>query len=138
MSENERKHDSQTCCCCQSWKAIFIAIAFLAIGAFLGHTMTMHGRGFRPAMMGRQWCPMSMRQPCCCHMMRGPCEWKWEGSYGHKFREGKEVCGKEKGWFERKADVRKCKPGCTCAKCTKKASRPSELKKPSCPMKEKK
>jgi len=96
MSENEKKHESQSCCCCQSWKAIFIAIALLAIGAVFGHVMTMRH---------------------CCPMMMGPCgdnygmkafwdrgEREREGGWEHKFRGEKEGRGEreEKGWFGHK------------------------------------
>jgi hypothetical protein len=130
MSENEKKHESQNCCCCQSWKAIFIAIALLAIGAVFGHVMTMRHH--------------------CCHM-RGPCgdgygmkacwdrgDREREGSLEYKFQGKKEVRGEEKGWFGRKADTGKHKPGCTCPICSKKAASFSEPNKASCPMMDKK
>ncbi|MCX5632476.1 MAG: hypothetical protein NTW93_02185 [Phycisphaerae bacterium] len=129
MSENEKKHDSQSCCC-QSWKAILIAIAFMAIGAVFGHKMTMMHN--------------------CCHM-RGPCGGgygrevcrdrdyrEYEGSFEHKFQEGKKVYGEQKGWFGHKADMGKCKPGCTCPICSKRAAGLSEPNKAGCPMMDKK
>jgi hypothetical protein len=120
MSENETKHESKSCCCCQSWKAIFIAIAFMAIGAFLGHKMTMmHHCGQM----------MFMNHPCCS-MMRGACG----GGYGMERQ-----CGFEhKGRFEHKFDTGKCKPGCTCPICSKKAAGLSDPNKATCPMMEKK
>ena len=130
MSENEKKNEGQNCCCCQCWKTIFIAIALLAIGAVFGHVMTMRHH--------------------CCHM-RGPCgdgygmkacwdrgDREREGSFEHKFREEKEVRGEQKGWFGHKADMGKCKPGCTCPICSKKAASLSEPNKASCPMMDKK
>ena len=39
MSEEEKKHDG--CCCCQNWKAIFITLALLIIGAIFGHILTV-------------------------------------------------------------------------------------------------
>ncbi len=126
MSENE-KHESRSCCCCQSWKAIFIAITFIAIGAAFGHIITMIHMGH------------------CCHM-RGPCGdgmracWDRDGrerecSFERKFRG--EDRGEENGWFEHKTDAGKCKPGCTCPMCLKKAGL-SEPNKPGCPMMDKK
>jgi len=121
MSENEKKNEGQKCCCCQCWKAIFIAIALLAIGAAFGHVMTMK----------------------CCPMM-GP----WGGGHGMKAcwdrgererreREGgwedkcqgeKEFRGEQKGWFGHKDDTGKCKPG------SMKGASLSEPGKASCPM----
>ena len=128
MSENEKKNEGQSCCCCQCWKAIFIAIALLAIGAVFGHVMTMK----------------------CCPMM-GPCgdghgmkacwdrgEREREGGWEHKFRGGKEVCGEKEEWFEHKTDFGKCKPGCTCPMCSKKGAFLPEPNKASCPMMDKK
>jgi len=131
MSENEKKHEGQSCCCCQCWKAIFIAIALLAIGAVIGHVMTM-------------------RHPCC--HMRGLCggydmracwdrgDREREGGFEHKFRWEKEGRGEreEKGWFEHKADTGKHKPGCTCPMCSKKAASLSDPNKASYPMMDKK
>lgn len=132
MSENEKKHESQSCCCCQSWKAIFITIALLAIGAVIGHKMTERHH--------------------CCHM-RGLCgdgygmrvcwdrgDREREGSFEHKFREGKEFRGEreQKGWFGHKADTEKHKPGCTCPMCSKRAAGLSEPNKANCPMMDKK
>jgi hypothetical protein len=125
MSENEKKHESQSCCCCQSWKAIFIAIAFMAIGALLGHAMTM---------MHHCCQMMTMNHPC--GQMMGPRggygrEARWdrddrerECRFEHKFREEKEVGGEQKGWFEHKTD--------------KRAARLSDPNKASCPMMDKK
>ena len=126
MSENEKKHESQSCCCCQSWKAIFIALALLAIGAAFGHVMTMRH---------------------CCPMMMGPCgdnygmkafwdrgEREREGGWEHKFRGEKEGRGEreEKGWFGHKADTGKCKPS------SMKGASLSEPNKANCPMMDKK
>jgi hypothetical protein len=127
MSENEKKNEGQSCCCCKCWGKIFITIALLAIGAVIGHVMTMRHH--------------------CCHM-RGLCggygreacwdrgEREHEGSFEHKFRWEKEGRGEreEKGWFGHKADTGKCKPGCTCPICSKKAASLSEPNKASCPM----
>ena len=124
MSENEKKNEGQRCCCCQCWKAIFIAIALLAIGAVFGHVMTMRHH--------------------CCHM-RGPCgdsygmkacwdrgEREREGGWENKFRGEKEGRGEQKGWFGHKADTGKCKPG------SMKGAGLSEPDKASCPMTDKK
>jgi hypothetical protein len=94
MSENEKKNEGQSCCCCKCWGKIFITIALLTIGAVIGHVMTMRHH--------------------CCHM-RGLCgdgmkacwdrgDREREGGFEHKFREGKEVYGEQKGWFGHKAD----------------------------------
>ena len=128
MSENEKKHDSQSCCCCQSWKAIFIAIVFIAIGAVLGHMITM--------------------MHLCCH--RGLCGGNYgmkicrdrgwmerEGSFEHNYRHGREAGDQHKDWSEHKADMGKCKPGCTCPICSKKAASLSEPNKAGCPMMDK-
>jgi len=126
MSEEEKKHNG--CCCCKCWKAIFITLALLIIGAIFGHVMTM--------------------RHCC--MMGGPCgdrgmkacwdrgDREREGGLEHKFRGGKEVCGGREGWSGPKGDTGKCKPGCTCPKCSKKAVRLSEPNKAGCPMMDKK
>ena len=129
MSENEKKNEGQSCCCCKCWKTIFIAIALLAIGAVFGHVMTV-------------------RHPCC--PMRGPCgdgygmKSCWVGGdreregMEHKFRGGKGVRGEQEGWFGDKDDTGKCKPGCTCPMCSKKAACLSDPNKASCPMMDKK
>jgi hypothetical protein len=135
MSENEKKHESQSCCCCQSWKAIFIAIAFMAIGAVLGHVMTMMHHCGKMAMNHPFGQMTAMRHPCC--LMMGPRgggygrEARWdrddrerECRFEHKFREGKEVGGEQKGWFEHKTG--------------KRAARLSDPNKASCPMMDKK
>lgn len=87
MSENEKKNEGQSCCCCKCWKTIFIAIALLAIGAVFGHVMTI-------------------RHHCC--PMRGPggdgygMKSCWDrgdrvcgGGLERKCRDGKEVCGEQ-------------------------------------------
>jgi len=130
MSENEKKNEGQSCCCCKCWKTIFIAIALLAIGAVIGHVMTIRHH--------------------CCRMM-GPCGdgcgmkacWDREDDgeregMEHKFRGGKEVRGEQEGWFGPKDDTGKCKPGCTCPMCSKKAASLSDPNKASCPMMDKK
>jgi hypothetical protein len=126
MSENEKKNEGQSCCC-KCWKAIFITIALLAIGAVFGHVMTM-------------------RHLCRPKMMMGPgggygMKARWdrggrerEGGFEHKFRGEKEVRGEQEGWFGHKADTGKHKPGCTCPICSKKAASLSEPNKASCPM----
>ena len=135
MSENEKKHDSQSCCCCQSWKAIFIAIAFVAIGAVIGHKMTI---------MHMMYCSHHMKELCGGGYGREACwdrgQRECEGGFEHKFHEKREVGGEraEKGWFGHKADIRKCKPGCTCPMCSKKAAGMSEPNKAGCPMMDKK
>jgi hypothetical protein len=132
MSENKKENEGQSCCCCKCWGRIFITIALLAIGAVIGHVMSMRHH--------------------CCHHMRGLCggydmracwdkgDREREGNFEHKFREGKEVRGEreEKGWFEHKADTGKHKPGCTCPICSKKAAWLSEPNKAGCPMMDKK
>ncbi len=132
MSEDEKKDEGQKCCCCcHCFKAIFMAIVLLVIGAAIGHVMTMKH---------------------CCPMM-GP----WGGGHGHSmkacwdkdrmghefyreptFQGEKEVGGKDKGWFGHKADMGKCKPGCTCPMCAGKGAGLSEPNKAGCPMMEKK
>jgi hypothetical protein len=121
MGENE-KHDSKSCCCCQSWKALFIAIAFMAIGAVFGHVLTM------------------MHLMCCNHHnMMGICG---GDGYGREVcwdrgeREGRGECG-EKSWFGHKGEAGKCQPGCTCPMCSKRAASLSEPNKASCPMMDK-
>jgi hypothetical protein len=128
MSEKENKNEGQSCCC-KCWGKIFITIALLAIGAVIGHVMTMRHH--------------------CCHHMRGLCgdgmrtcwdrgDREREGGFEHKFREEKECRGEEKGWFEHKGDMGKHKPGCTCPMCSKKAAGLSEPNKANCPMIDKK
>ena len=112
----------------------------MAIGAVLGHMMTMmHHCGY-----------MAMSHPCC-PMMRGPCgggygrevwqdrdDRECKGKFEHQFRQGKEAGDEQKGCFGHKADMGKCKPGCTCPICSKKAAGLSEPNKASCPMMDKK
>ena len=146
MSENEKKHDSQSCCC-QCWKAIFIAIAFMAIGAFLCHKITMMHHCGNMAMNHPCCQMMAMRHPCCPMMMRGPCGdgygregWRdrgkreHEGKFEHKMREGKE----QKGWFKHKSDRGKHQPGCRCPICSKRAAGLPDPNKAGCPMMDKK
>jgi hypothetical protein len=129
MSEDEKKDEGQKCCCCcQCFKAIVMAIVLLVVGAAIGHVMTMK---YCRAMMG-PWGGHGMKM--CCDRE----EMEREGNWGHKFEEEKEVGGKDKGWFGQKADMGKCKPGCTCPKCAKKGADLSEPGKGSCPMTEKK
>jgi hypothetical protein len=131
MSENEKKNEGQSCCCCKCWKTIFIAIALLAIGAVIGHVMSMrHPR-----------CPMMMGPGGDGYGMKA-C-WDREDDreregMEHKFREGKEIRGEQEGWFGNKDDAGKHKPGCTCPMCSKKAASLSEPNKASCPMMDKK
>ena len=147
MSENEKKHEGQSCCCCQSWKAIFIAIAFMAIGAVIGHIMTMMHQCCRMMAMNHPYCQMMPMRHQCCHIMREPYggdygreiwrergEREREGKFEHKFQEGKE----QKGWFGHKSDRGKHQPGCTCPICSKKAAGLPEPNKAGCPMKDKK
>ncbi len=131
MSENEKKHDSQSCCCCQSWKAILIAIAFMVLGAVIGHMMTM---------MHVRYChrgPFGAGYGYGMNVCRDRDDWRCEGRFEHKFRKGKEVGGEQKNWFGQKAEAGKCKPGCTCPMCSKKAVS-SEPDKTRCPMRDKK
>jgi hypothetical protein len=113
------KNEVQNIC----WKTIFIAIALLAIGAVFGHVMTV-------AMMG-PWGGPGMK--ACWAKGDRECKGMWE----HKCRGGKEICGKEKCWFGQKDDMGKCKPGCTCPKCTKMRACMEEPNKPVCPTMEK-
>ena len=130
MSENEKKHESHSCCCCQSWKAIFIAITFMVIGAVIGHMITMmHRCCHMKGMFGGNYGMKACRD-------RGPME--CQGSFEHNFQQGKEACGQQKNWSENKADMGKCKPGCTCPMCSKKAASLSEPNKAACPMMDKK
>jgi hypothetical protein len=130
MSENEKKNEGQSCCCCKCWKTIFIAIALLAIGAVFGHVMTMRHLGCPM----RGLCGDSYGMKACWD--RGDRE--REGGLEHKFRGGKEVRGEQEGWFGHKADTGKHKPGCTCPICSKKAASLSEPNKAGCPMMDKK
>jgi hypothetical protein len=141
MSENEKKHE---CCCgCQCLKAIVIAVVLLAIGALIGHVITVKQCG--PMGMnhpgGRM---MPMMCPCCCAMMKGQCGDRWDekfcpdkmdreckGKFESKCREGKD----QKGWFGHEIDKGKCPLGCTCPKCSKKGACLSEPNKAGCPMK---
>ena len=109
MNENEKKNEGQNCCCCKCWGKIFITIALLAIGAVIGHIMTMRHH---------------------CGHMRGLCG----DGYGMKacWDRGEREC---EGSSERKA---MCKPGCTCPKCSKKAAGLSDPNKACCPMMDKK
>ena len=111
------KNEVQRIC----WRTFFIAIVFLAIGAAFGHVMTVK----------------------CCPM-RGP----WGGGpgmkscwdrgrecgWGHKFLGEKGVCGKQKSRCGYKSEMGKCKPGCTCPKCLKKAACTPDPNKAGCPM----
>jgi hypothetical protein len=132
MSENEKKHESQNCCCCQSWKAIFIAIAFMVIGAVFGHMITkihmmMYHSGY---MMGGPYGGGYGRE---AFWDRGGRE--RECSFERKFQ-GRGECD-EKGWFGHKGEMGKCKPGCTCPMCSKMAASLSEPNKANCPMMDK-
>jgi hypothetical protein len=130
MSENEKKHESQSCCCCQSWKAIFIALALLAIGAAFGHVMTM--KHCCPMMMGRCGDNHSMK----AFWDRG--EREREGGWENKCQGEKEFRGEQKGWFEHRADTGKHKPGCTCPMCSQKGAWLPDPNKAGCPMMDKK
>jgi hypothetical protein len=118
MAENEIKPEKQNCCC-GCWKYILIAIIFLAIGFFAGHFVTMHHhwhhmKGFD----GMKACWHHDRDRECCE---------------HKCMKEKEECQEHKGCSEHKADMDKCKQGCTCPKCAKKAASVSEPNKPASP-----
>ena len=130
MSETEKKDEGQKCCCYQCFKAIFMAIVLLAIGAVFGHAAAM--RHCRSMMMG-PWGGGHGMKAC---WDRG--EREREGGWENKFQGEKEFRGEQKGWFGHKADMGKCKPGCTCPKCSKKGAGLSEPDKASCPMMEKK
>ena len=116
MSENEKKHESQSCCCCQSWKAIFIAIALLAIGAAFGHVMTMKCC----PMMG-PWGGGHGMKAC---WDRG--EREREGGWEHKFQGEKEFRGEQKGWFEHKAASLSEPNKASCPMMEKKAGKPEK------------
>jgi hypothetical protein len=128
MSETEKKNEGQKCCCCQCFKAIVMAIVLLVIGAAFGHVMTM------------KCCPMmgpwgsSHGMKACWD--RGDRE--REGGWEHKFQGEKEARGEQKGWFGHKADMGKCKPGCTCPMCSQKGAFLPDPNKASCPMMDKK
>jgi len=107
MSENEKKHESQSCCCCQSWKAIFITIALLVIGAVFGHVMTV------------KHCPM-MKSFGGGHCMK---------AFWDKGDRGERECN-----MEREFDAGRCEPGCTCPKCSKMGASLSEPNMAGCPM----
>ena len=130
MGENE-KHDSKSCCCCQSWKALFIAIAFMVLGAVFGHMLTM---------MHMMYCGHHMMGPCGGGYGREACrdrgERECEGRFERNFQGEKEGCGErgEKSWLGHKGEAGKCQPGCTCPMCSKKAAGLSEPNKASCPM----
>ena len=57
-----------------------------------------------------------------------------EDGWENKCQGEKEFRGEQKGWFGHKDDMGKCKPGCTCPMCSKKAASLSEPNKASCPM----
>jgi hypothetical protein len=125
MSETEKKDEGQKCCCCcQCFKAIVMAIVLLVIGAAIGHVMTM-----------KHCCPMmgpwggGHGMKACWDRGERECKGAWE----HKFEEGKELRGEQKGWFGQKADMGKHKPGCTCPMCSKMRAGLSEPDKASCP-----
>jgi len=112
MDENEKKNDGQSCCCCKCCGRIFVVIALLVIGAVIGHVMTIRHH---------------------CGHMRGLCG----DGYGMKTcwdRGDREY----KSDFEHKADMGKCKPGCTCPMCLKKTAGLSDPNKDSSPMMDKK
>jgi hypothetical protein len=111
MSEDEKKNEGHKCCCCQCWKTIFIAIALLAIGAAIGHIMTMHHQ--RCGMMG---CGDGYGMKACQERGERECE----------------------GSSECKAMSGKCQPGCKCPMCSKKAASSAEPNKAKCPMTDKK
>jgi hypothetical protein len=113
------KNDVQNIC----WKAIFIAIALLAIGAVFGHVMTIK---CCPMMVGPWGGGPGMK--ACWDRGDRECKGAWE----HKFEGGKEIRGEQKGWFGHKAEMGKCKPG------SMKEASLSEPDKASCPMIEKK
>ena len=118
MSEDEKKDGK--CCCCQCFKAIFMAIVLLTIGAIFGHAAAMrHCR----SMMG-PWGGHGMKAYCERGERERECGWE------NKFEGEKEICSKEKGWFGHK----ECKPGCTCPMCTKMRACMQEPNKPVCPM----
>jgi hypothetical protein len=101
MSENEKKYESQNCYY-QSWKAIFIAIAFMVIGAIIGHMITM---GHHCGKM-RKLCGGYNRE---ARWEKGDkeCEERFE----HKFKGEKEERGEneERDWSKHKGDAEKCK-----------------------------
>ncbi|OHB61673.1 MAG: hypothetical protein A2167_08635 [Planctomycetes bacterium RBG_13_46_10] len=93
-----------------------MAIVLLVIGAAIGHVVTMK-----------------------CRPMMGP----WSGGPGMKacWDKGDRECKgmwESKCQFGQKDEMGKCKPGCTCPKCAKKAACMQEPNKPGCPMMEKK
>jgi hypothetical protein len=115
------KNEVQNIC----WKTIFIAIALLAIGAVFGHVMTMK---CCPMMMG-PWGDGHHGMKACWDKGERECKGMWE----HKCRGEKEICGKEKGWFEQRVHTGKCEPNCTYPKCSGKEADLSEPSK-ACPM----
>ena len=122
MSETEKKDEGQKCYSCECFKAIFMAIVLLAIGAAIGHVMTV--KHCRP-MMG-PWGSHGMKT---CWNKGGM---ERECGMANKMREEKKVCGKDKGWFGQKADKGKCKPG------SMRGIDSSEPDKAGCPMNGKK
>jgi hypothetical protein len=128
MSEDEKKENQKCCCCCQCFKAIVMAILLLVIGAAIGHVVTM--MHCCPKM--GPWSHHGMK--ACWDKGERERECGWE----NKFEEGKEICSKDKGLFGHKDDMGKCKPGCTCPKCSKKGADMPEAGKTGCPMTEQK
>ena len=115
MSENEKKNENQSCCC-NCWKYLLIAILFLIAGIVVGRVLTMH----------HHW-----------HHMKQSCGIKayWHGHDRERecrereYMKEKEGCGEHKYCSTHKADMEKCKPGCTCPKCAKKTASLSEPNK---------
>jgi hypothetical protein len=104
MSEEAKKHNG--CCCCQSWKAIFITLALLIIGAVFGHILTVKH----------------------CGMMGGP-----RGGPGMKACWDRDGAGRQGCWGDRE-QMGKHKPGCMCPMCSKRAGCAVEPNKAGCPM----
>jgi hypothetical protein len=126
MSEDDRKSGIQSQC----WKTIFIAIALLAIGAVIGHLLTVRCPHCR--MMGRCGDGYGMKAPWGKGGPTGRCEFGDKLGYGRKF------CDKQGKWTGCREKMGMCKPGCTCPKCSKKGACLSEDKKGVCPMMDKK
>jgi hypothetical protein len=117
--KEKKMEDEKKSCCYECFKAIFMAIVLLAIGAIFGYGAAMrHCR----LMMG----------PWGGHHMKAcweRCEREREGGWENKCIEERGVCGKEKGgWFGHKKDVEESKP------CPMKGADLPEPEKGSYPM----
>jgi hypothetical protein len=112
MSEDDRQNESKNRCYCNCWKAIFIAIALLVIGAVIGHALTMnhYGHGF---------------------YMMGP------GYQGHAANACWARDGQHQGWWGHRAYMGQYQLCCPCPIHSNKTACSTGINKPGCQMMEK-